>query len=121
MYLFIPHTELHIFCNIFSNLVNVALGFYIYSEGEWVMDTWTEVDHQYDRDQIGEDQTGILAGQTEEGEMVLMVHKGAILEGIVTVEWIVVHHPDLGIHPCLVEETTPPVLETSVEEVLRTG
>lgn len=90
-------------------------------EGEWVTDTWTEVDHQYDRDQIGEDQTGILAGQTEEGEMVLMVHKGAILEGIVTVEWIVVHHPDLGIHPCLVEETTPPVLETSVEEVLRTG
>lgn len=90
-------------------------------EGEWVMDIWTEVDHQYDRDQIGEDQTGILAGQTEEGEMVLMVHKGAILEGIVTVEWIVVHHPDLGIHPCLVEETTPPVLETSVEEVLRTG
>uniref|UniRef100_K1QQP3 Uncharacterized protein n=1 Tax=Magallana gigas TaxID=29159 RepID=K1QQP3_MAGGI len=46
-------------------------------EGEWVMDIWTEVDHQYDRDQIGEDQTGILAGQTEEGEMVLMVHKGA--------------------------------------------
>lgn len=36
------------------------------------------VDHQYDRDQIGEDQTGILAGQTEEGEMVLMVHKGAV-------------------------------------------
>lgn len=33
VYLFIPHTELHIFCNIFSNLVNVALGFYIYYIG----------------------------------------------------------------------------------------
>lgn len=43
-----------------------------------------------------------------------------ILEGIVTVEWIVEHHQDLGIHPCLVEETTRPVVETSVEELLRT-
>lgn len=36
------------------------------------------VDHQYDREQTEEDQTGILADQTEEEEMVLMVHQGAV-------------------------------------------
>jgi len=85
------------------------------------MDTWTEVGHPFDRDQIEGDQTGTLADQTEEVEMALMVHQGEILAVIVMVEWTEVwtgvHPKDLVIHQCH-GEIILLVLGTLVEEDL---